>query len=118
MIFGITIVFTSILFFIKRRNLRLKILPEVIGYNNASKNKPLVEALPILIFALANLLVFMPIIFVTDEMESLYPWLHFVKDLPIHILWGLSTPLALYFLNKEARKHVLEFFKDLFGIAL
>ena len=110
-----TTVCSSILFFIKRRKLQLQILPEVNGYNNVSKNKPLVEALPILIFALANLLVFMPIIFVTDEMESLYPWLHFVKDLPIHILWGLSTPLGIYFLNKEARKHVLELIKNLLG---
>ena len=86
------------------------------SYNNTSKNKTLVEALPMLSFAIANLLVFSFFLLITDEMESKHPWLYLIKDLPIHILWGLTAPLAIYLLNKDTRKHVKQLYLPKFSL--
>ena len=102
----------SILFFLKRSTLRRRIVSQSNGYNNTSKNKTLVEAVPMLSFAIANLMVFSFFLLITDEMESKHPWLYLIKDLPIHVLWGLTAPLAIYLLNEDARKHATQLYMN------
>ena len=111
-VFSSVTIICSILFFLKRSKLRIGIASQRNGYNNTSKNKTLVEAVPMLSFAIANLLVFSFFLLITDEMESKHPWLYLIKDLPIHILWGLTAPSAVYLLNEDARKHVTQLYMN------
>ena len=123
-IFLLTSLGAALAYFIKRKILRSQdqVIPinlevdRVSIYNNASANKPLVGLVPIIVFGNLIVLSFLPSLFINEEVLKIHPWLVLLKELPVWFLWGILIPCIFYVINKEARKYVIELFKDVIGL--
>ena len=126
-IFLLTSLGAALAYFIKRKILRSQdqVIPinlevdRVSIYNNASANKPLVGLVPIIFFGNLIVLSFLPSLFINEEVLMIHPWLVLLKELPVWFLWGIRgilIPCIFHVINKEARKYVIEMYKDIVGL--